>query len=85
MDHGLMKIKAKTIDEYLEKLPADRRDALQKVRQIILQNLPEGYSEVLQYGMLSYVIPLETFANTYNKKPLAYISLGNQKNWFKEC
>ncbi len=75
-----MKIEASTIEEYLSKLPEDRRDALTQLRKLILENLPEGYKEVYQYGMISYVIPLETFPNTYNKLPLAYLSLASQKN-----
>ena len=59
---------AKSVDEYLNELPTGRKEAIETVRQIILDNLPEGYQETMQYGMISYVIPLETYPSTYNKR-----------------
>jgi hypothetical protein len=73
--------KAKTVEQYLIELPADRRGAICAVRQVILDNLPKGYEEVMQYGMISYVIPLNKYPNTYNKKALAVTSLASQKNY----
>jgi hypothetical protein len=75
-----MRIQASSIDEYLKKLPADRREAISKVRDVVRANLPAGYVEGLQYGMISYYIPLETFSNTYNGYPLATVSIASQKN-----
>ena len=79
-----MKSKASTVEEYLAQLPADRRDAMETVRKVILKNLPRGYEEVLQYGMLSYVVPLKVFPAGYlNRKnePLPYVCLASQKNY----
>ena len=73
--------KAKTVDEYLAELPADRREAIAALRQVILDHLPEGYEETMQYGMIGYVIPLERYPKTYNRQPLAYVSLASQKNY----
>ena len=73
--------KAKTIEQYLIDLPAERRGPICAVRQVILDNLPKGYEEVMQFGMISYVIPLSKYPNTYNKKPLAVTSLASQKNY----
>ncbi len=70
-----------TVEEYLAKQSLERREALAEVRRIILENLPEGYTEVIQYGMISYVIPLERYPKTYNKQPLAYLSLAAQKRY----
>ena len=75
-----MQSDAKTVEDYLKELSQERRDAISKVREVILENLPEGYNEVMQYGTISYVISLDTFPKTYNKQPLAYISLASQKN-----
>jgi hypothetical protein len=72
---------AETPEEYLESLPEGRRKAIAEVRQTILDNLPEGYEEAMQYGMLSYVIPLERYPETYNGQPLGYVSLASQKNY----
>jgi Domain of unknown function (DU1801) len=79
-----MKSKASTVEEYLEGLPEDRRVAIQAVRKVILRYLPKGYEEVLQYGMLGYVVPLKVFPAGYlNRKnePLPYICLASQKNY----
>lgn len=79
-----MKSKATTIEGYLEGLPEDRQDAIRAVRRVILKRLPKGYQEVVQYGMLGYVVPLEKFPAGYlNRKnePLPYICLASQKNY----
>ena len=72
--------KATTIEEYFAELPDDRRDAIAEVREVILENLPDGYVEAMSWGMITYEIPLETFPDTYNKKPLLYAALASQKN-----
>ena len=73
--------KATTVEEYLAEQSLERREALAAVRRVILENLPVGYAEVMQYGMISYVIPLERYPKTYNKQPLAYLSLAAQKRY----
>ena len=73
---------AKTAKAYLKELPPEKRDVIAKVRDVILANLPEGYQESMTWGMLSYEIPLETFPETYNEKPLAYMALAAQKHYF---
>ena len=50
-------------------LPDDRRTAIEEVRAVILANLPDGYQESMNWGMISYEIPLERYPDTYNKKP----------------
>ena len=75
-----MQSDAKTVEEYLASLPEDRRAALEAVRRKILENLPDGYDEVMNWGMITYEVPLETCPDTYNGKPLMYAALGSQKN-----
>ena len=72
---------AGSVDEYLKELLPERRDSISTVRNLILENLPQGYVETMQYGMISYVIPLERYPITYNKKPLTLASLASQKNY----
>ena len=67
--------------DYLASLPEDRREIISAVRDLILQNLPEGYQETINWGMLSYEIPLETYSDTYNKNPLSNVGLAAQKNY----
>jgi hypothetical protein len=72
---------ARTVDEYLAELPPDRRAAIAAVRKVILGNLPKGYEETMQYGMISYVVPLKRYPVTYNKQPLGIAALASQKNY----
>jgi Domain of unknown function (DU1801) len=74
---------AKSVDEYLASLPGDRRDAISAVRDVILNNLPEGYEEGMQYGMIGYYVPHSLYPSGYHcdpSQPLNMASLGNQKN-----
>ncbi len=66
-------------EEFLAALPPDRAEQLGRLRELILQHLPEGYREQVDFGMLAYVIPLETYPDTYNKHPLMYAALASQK------
>ena len=69
------------VAEYLASLPDDRRATLTIVRDVILANLPQGFVEGMQYGMLSYMIPLERYPKTYNGQPLCYVGLAAQKRY----
>ena len=74
---------AKTVAEYLRGLPQDRRKAISAVREVILSNLPQGYAERMQCGMISFVVPHSIYPAGYHCKPtepLPYASLGSQKN-----
>ena len=74
-----MQSKAKTAEEYLAELDEDRREQLSIVRNVVLENLPEGYEEEVRWGMISYVVPFSVLAETYNKQPLMYAALASQK------
>ena len=75
-----MKSSAATIQQYLAEMPEDRQKAITQVRETILNNLPEGYEEAINFGMITYQVPLDVYPDTYNKKPLMYAALANQKN-----
>lgn len=77
-----MKSDAKTVDEYISSLPADKREVVANLRQKILENLPAGYEESLEWGMITYQVPLSAYPDTYNKKPLMLAALASQKNYF---
>ncbi|HSV86055.1 MAG TPA: DUF1801 domain-containing protein [Levilinea sp.] len=76
------KARATTVEAYLDELPAQRKEVVARVRQLILENLPEGYQESINWGMITYGIPLERYPNTYNQQPLSYIALAAQKNHY---
>ena len=75
-----MQSKADSVEQYLNELPEDRKESLSIVREAIVKNLPTGYVEVMNWGMITYEVPLETFPDTYNGKPLMYVALASQKN-----
>ena len=75
-----MKSVASSVDQYLSELSEERSTALEAVRHVILENLPVGYEEVMNWGMITYQVPLSIYPDTYNKKPLMYASLASQKN-----
>ena len=70
--------------EYLATLPNDRKDAVQQLRDVITKNLPEGFEEMMSYGMISYVVPHSKFPAGYHcnpKQPLPFVSIAAQKNF----
>jgi hypothetical protein len=79
-----MTSKAKTVDEYLKSLPDDRREAISAVRKVILKNLPKGYEEGMQYGMIGYYVPHSIYPKGYHcdpKQPLPLAGLASQQNY----
>ena len=77
-----MKSSAPTVQMYLDELPEDRRAIVEAVREMVLHNLPEGYRESFNWGMITYEVPLERYPKTYNGQPLGYIALAAQKNHY---
>jgi hypothetical protein len=73
--------KATTVAAYLRELPPERRVALSQVRDVVRENLPDGYEEMMLWGMITYAIPTARLADTYNKQPLCYAALAAQKNY----
>ena len=72
---------ATTVEEYLDELTDDRRATVEAVRDVVRANLPDGYEETVQFGMISYVVPLERYPKTYNRQALQYAALASQKNY----
>ena len=75
-----MRSNAATVEQYLSELPDDRLEAIEAVRDVILENLPDGFEEVMNWGMITYQVPLSRYPDTYNKKPLMMAALASQKN-----
>lgn len=65
---------------YLASLSPEHRKVIAAVRAVIKKRLPKGYVETMNWGMLSYEIPLSRYPDTYNKQPLMYLALAAQKN-----
>jgi hypothetical protein len=79
---GMVSSTATTPQQYLASLPEDRREVIAGVRKLLLDNLPEGVEENMNFGMLSYEIPFATYPDTHNKRPLMFAALAAQKHYF---
>jgi len=73
---------ATTVEQYLAELPDDRRVDVKAIRDMVLENLPEGYVETMRWGMITYEVPLDIYPETYNGQPLMFLSLAAQKRHF---
>ena len=79
-----MTSKATTPEQYIKELPADRKEPFIQLRNTILKNMPEGFKEVMSYGMLGYVVPHELYPAGYHcdpKQPLPFACIASQKNF----
>jgi len=79
-----MQSTAKTPEDYINEVPPDRKEALQKLREVILKNLPEGFIEEMSYGMIGYVVPHSIYPKGYHcntKLPLGFMNIASQKNF----
>ena len=78
-----MKNDSLTPDDYISNLPENRRLKLQKLREVIKQNLPKGFEETMNYGMIGYVVPHSIYPDGYHcdpSMPLPFINIASQKN-----
>jgi hypothetical protein len=78
-----MTSQAKSPEEYLSNVPEERLPALEKLRKVILDNLPKGFEEGMSYGMIGYYVPHSIYPNGYHcdtKLPLPFMSFASQKN-----
>ena len=79
-----MKSSAKTVGEYIDSLPEDRKKAVGEMRKVVLKNLPKGFEECIGCGMIGYVIPHSLYPKGYHcdpKVPLPYMNIASQKNF----
>jgi uncharacterized protein YdhG (YjbR/CyaY superfamily) len=79
-----MKIEANSPDEYISNLTDDRKEAVTKLRDVIRKNLPEGFKEEMNYGMIGYVVPKTIYPAGYHcapELPLPFMNIASQKNF----
>ena len=79
-----MKIEANSPDEYLSKVPDDRKTPMSKLRQAIVDYLPDGFEETMSYGMIGYVVPHSIYPDGYHcnpELPLPFMNIASQKNF----
>ena len=79
-----MTIDAKTVDEYISKLPEDRKAPVSKLRETVRSNIPSGFEECISYKMIGFVVPHSLYPSGYHcdtKLPLPFINIASQKNF----
>lgn len=79
-----MQSSAKTPQEYMDSLPEDRKQAMTALRKIIKKNIPKGFKEVMQYGMMGYVVPHSLYPAGYHcnpEDPLPFFGIASQKHF----
>jgi hypothetical protein len=72
---------AKTVAEYISELPEDRKSDIRKLRALCRKHLPSGLEEAMNWGMITYQVPLKRFPDTYNGQPLAFAAIASQKHY----
>lgn len=73
-----------TPEAYIQSLPEDRKEAVSKLRKVVLENLPKGFSETMGHGMLGYVVLHTIYPDGYHCKPetpLPFMNIASQKNF----
>ncbi len=79
-----MQSTALTVENYLKEVPTERQEAFSRLRNVILENLPKGFSEGMGYGMIGYSVPHSLYPAGYHcdpKIPLPFLSIASQKNF----
>ncbi|WP_430406201.1 DUF1801 domain-containing protein [Fluviicola sp.] len=79
-----MQTSGSTPDEIINNAPEERKEALLRLRKTILDNLPAGFKECINYGMIGYVVPHSIYPAGYHcdpKLPLPFMSFASQKNF----
>ncbi|WP_282071860.1 DUF1801 domain-containing protein [Polaribacter atrinae] len=70
-------------EDYINQALEERKESLNKLRKTILENLPNGFEEGIQYGMIAYYVPHSLYPKGYHctpKEPLPFMSFASQKN-----
>lgn len=77
-------MKPATVQEYLNSIQEERQVPFDKLRNTVLENIPSGFEETMNYGMIGYVVPHSIFPAGYHcdpKLPLPFANIANQKNF----
>ena len=78
-----MQYEAKSVTEYLEQIPENRKPIIEKIRAKINDNLPKGFEEGMNYKMIGYYVPHSIYPDGYHcdpKLPLPFMNIASQKN-----
>ncbi|MEZ6098866.1 MAG: DUF1801 domain-containing protein [Pirellulaceae bacterium] len=76
--------KFESVEQYLASLSVERQEMVGAIRHVILQNLPKGYEEGIQYNMIGYYVPHSVYPAGYHcdpRQPVPFVNLASQKNY----
>ena len=79
-----MQIQSVSIEDYISKTPEERQEAFKKLFDTVNNNLPKGFEEATNYGMIGWVVPLTAYPAGYHcapGTPLPFINIASQKNF----
>jgi len=79
-----MQYEAATPDDYIDQLPEDRKGPVSALRKTVLDNLPKGFEEGINYKMLGYYVPFSAYPGGYHcdpKLPVPFMNVASQKNF----
>lgn len=79
-----MQYDVSSLNEYLESIPAERKEAIEQLIEVLKTNLPDGFALELSYGHLGFVVPHTLYPSGYHcdpKAPLPFINIASQKNF----
>ncbi len=84
LSHSGMEKKIETVKQYLDSVSAERLPYMKKLRNVIKKNIPKGFKEGINYGMIGYFVPHSIYPEGYHAKPedpLPFINIASQKNY----
>jgi hypothetical protein len=84
LNQPTMKIEANTVEQYLHAIPEERKPVFNRLRDTIIENIPDGFEEQLSYGMIGYVVPVQIYPSGYYvdpELPLPFCNIASQKNF----
>lgn len=70
-------------DDYIRTVPDNRKQTFIRLLEVIRENIPDGFSEQIQYGMIGFVVPHNLYPGGYHAKPseaLPFAHLASQKH-----
>lgn len=76
-------MKPTTIQEYIDAVADDRKQIVTDIYKTIKKNLPKGFTDCINYGMIGFVVPHSIYKDGYHcdpKLPLPFISLASTKS-----
>ncbi|MBL7890812.1 MAG: DUF1801 domain-containing protein [Bacteroidia bacterium] len=79
-----MQSKATSVEQYINEVSVEKSEAFKKLWEVISKNIPKGFAQGINYGMIGYSVPHSIYPDGYHcdpKLPLPFVGLAAQKNF----